>query len=312
MQAPLPETSTMSQSSALSQRGQFRQMYMGLKAQHRLDRIPVILCEGDSWFATPLAMNLLDWIVSPAPADAANGVPLLGQGGLFFRVERSGDQAAPQTAHPGRSMFTEDNVSDLLGWFRHYEFDMVLLSAGGNDFVDTWLHAALAGKSNLSAKAAYDVVVQTGRFEEVRKAYAYFVGAFHAARPNIPILAHTYDYPIKIGVEASLGLDIGAAGVLKKSIGPWIGPNVANVIVGGLPAWQHFARLLIDGFVERVLEPVKQDAALGGAFDYVDLRGNLTDPALWHDEMHPTEAGFHRLAGIFRARLIAKLPPAKR
>ena len=27
--------------------------------------------------------------------------------------------------------------------------------------------------------------------------------------------------------------------------------------------------------------------------------------------MHPTEAGFHRLAGVFRGRLIQKLPAAK-
>lgn len=303
----------MPQSSALSQRGQFRQMYMGLKAQRRLDSTPVILCEGDSWFSTPLAMNLLDWIVSPAPEDEERGVPQFGNGGLFFRVERSGDQAAPQTEHPGRSMFTKDNVEDLLGWFTRYEFDAVLLSAGGNDFVDTWLGHALAGKHGLTANEAFDAIVATGRYDEVRNAYAYFVGAMHKARPGVPILAHTYDYPRRIGSAAALGLgNLGVAALLKKSIGPWIGPNIEHVIDGGVDAWREFARLLIDGFVARVLEPLKSDARYGGMFDYVDLRGNLTADAQWNDEMHPTEAGFYKLAVIFRAALLAKLPPAKR
>ena len=81
---------------------------------------------------------------------------------------------------------------------------------------------------------------------------------------------------------------------------------------GGIDAWRDFVRHMIDGFVERVLEPLKHDARFGGMFDYVDLRGQLTDDAQWNDEMHPTEAGFHRLAGIFRGRLIEKLPAAKR
>lgn len=300
-------------SSALSQRGQFRSLYMGLKGQHRLEHTPVVFCEGDSWFSTPLAMNLLDWIVSPAPEDEEKGVPLLGKGGLFFRVERSGDQASPQTAHPNRSMFTPANVDDLIGWYTKYDFDAVLLSAGGNDFVDTWLHTTMAGHRGLTPTQAFDVVVATGRYEEVRKAYAYFVGAFHKAKPQVPFLAHTYDYPRRIGSAAELGLgNLGVAALLKKSVGPWIGPNIEDVIVGGIDAWRQFAHLLIDGFVERVLEPVRKDPAFGGMFDYVDLRGQLTADSDWNDEMHPTEAGFHRLAGIFRAKLIGKLPPGKR
>ena len=298
--------------SSLSQRGQFRAMYMGLKSQRQLARTPVIFCEGDSWFSTPLAMNLLDWIVSRSPQDEARGVPQFGKGGLFFRVERSGDQASPQTEHPGRSMFIPANVDDLLGWFTRYEFDAVLLSAGGNDFVDTWLKNALAGRRGLSAGDAFEVIVDTGRFEQVRAAYAYFVGAFHAQRPQVPILAHTYDYPRRIGTAAALGLaNLGVAAILKKSIGPWIGPAIEPVIVGGIDAWRAFVKLLIDGFVERVLEPLKQNPGFGGMFDYVDLRGQLTDDAHWFDEMHPTEAGFHQLAGVFRAELINKLPPAK-
>jgi hypothetical protein len=302
----------MPQSSALSQRGQFRQMYMSLKARRQLERVPVILCEGDSWFSTPLTMNLLDWIVYPAPEDEERGVPQFGAGGLFFRVEHSGDQAAPQKERPGRSMFTKENIDDLLGWFKRYDFDAVLLSAGGNDFVDEWLGKALDGLENVTPREAFEAVVATGRYEEVRKAYERFLGAFHDARPGVPILAHTYDYPRLIGTEMKLGLDAGAAGLLKKTMGPWIGPRIEKAVGPGMDAKREFTRRLIDGFVERVLEPLKADPAFHGMFDYVDLRGTLTADAQWHDEMHPTGAGFYQLALIFRARLIGKLPPGKR
>ncbi|KJV36732.1 hypothetical protein [Luteibacter yeojuensis] len=299
--------------SSLSQRGQFRALYNGLKSQKLLDRTPVILCEGDSWFSNPLYMNMLDWIVSPSPQDNEAGVPLLGQGGLFFRAEHSGDQAIPQTENPSRSMFTKDNVSDLVGWFGKFNFDAVLLSAGGNDFVDTWLKQVMAGKANLSPQQALDVIVATGRFDDLRKAYAFFLDTFHAAKPNVPILAHTYDYPRLIGSAAHLGLgNLGIAALLKKSIGPWIGPYIEPVIPGGLPAWQAFVKLLIDGFVERVLQPLKEAPAYHGMFDYVDLRGQLTSDAQWNDEMHPNEVGFHVLATVFRGKLIGKLPVGKR
>jgi len=302
----------MPQSSALSQRGQFRAMYKGLKDERRLDRTPVIFCEGDSWFSTPLAMNLLDWIVSPAPEDEERGVPQFGQGGLFFRVERSGDQAAPQREHPGRSMFTQENVDDLLGWFSRFDFDAVLLSAGGNDFVDTWLGQALKGQTGLTPREAFDVIESTGRYDQVRDAYAFFLGAFHRAKPRVPFLAHTYDYPRLIGTKAEFGLrNLGVAALLKKSIGPWIGPNIRDALGDDIVKGRQFAKLMIDGFVEQVLDPLKKDPRFGGMFDYVDLRGRLPDDAQWNDEMHPTEAGFHTLAGVFRARLIQKLPARK-
>lgn len=128
-----------SQSTALPLRGQFRVMYNALKNAGVLPQTPVIFCEGDSWFSTPLAMNLLDWIVSPAPEDEERGIPLFGKGGLFFRAERSGDHASYNRDNPKKSMFTPKKIKDLMSWYANFEFDLVLLSAGGNDFVEKWL-----------------------------------------------------------------------------------------------------------------------------------------------------------------------------
>lgn len=306
-----------SPSVALPLRGQFRGLYNQLKREGLLPRTPVIFCEGDSWFSTPLAMNLLDWIVSPAPDDAARGAPLLGNGGLFFRAEHSGDHASRNPDDPKRSMFVRDNIDDLIGWYRGFDFDLILLSAGGNDFVDGFLRRTLRGQTALSADAAFRLVLDSGQYRAVREAYALFLQAAIAARPDVPVLAHSYDYPQLIGRPGALTPgNIGVAALLKKSVGPWIGPNI-QAVVGADPAatqaeQRRFARLLIDGFEREVLRPLKHDPRFAAVFDYVDLRGTLTSPSQWFDEMHPTEAGFHALAGKFRAAIIAKLPVAKR
>lgn len=299
-----------SQSVALPLRGQFRALYQQLKRAGALARTPVVFCEGDSWFSTPLAMNLLDWIVSPAPQDEERGVPLLGNGGLFFRAERSGDHASRNPDDPKRSMFVRDNIDDLIGWYSNFEFDLILLSAGGNDFVDSFLKRTLGNRSGLSAQAAFQLVLDSGKYETVRKAYALFLQAAIAARPGVPVLAHSYDYPQLIGRAGALTPgNIGVAALLKKSVGPWIGPHIQGIVEAERIA---FVRMLIDGFEHNVLRALKNDARFAATFDYVDLRGTLARADQWFDEMHPTEAGFHALATKVRGAMIGKLPVAKR
>lgn len=302
-----------SQSTSLTRRGLFRQIYRGMDRKGLLATTPVIFCEGDSWFSTPLAMNLLDWIVSPAPQDEEAGVPLLGKGGLFFRAEHSGDHASRNAKQPKRSMFVKSNIDDLIGWFRNFDFDLVLLSAGGNDFVDEYLRKTFAGKEGLSVAGAMKVVKESGKYDAVRDAYRLFVGRFAAVKPDMRFLTHTYAYPIRIGEKGPLTVgNVGVAAALKKSVGPWIGPHIQGAIADNGDRSQHrlFARQLIDGFEREVLREVKSE--FRGIFDYVDLREVLPQPEDWFDEMHPTETGFHRLATLFRTEMINKLPAKKR
>jgi lysophospholipase L1-like esterase len=286
-------------------RGQFREVYRAIKRKPALAATtPVIFCEGDSWFSTPLSMNMLDWIVYPTPEDEAQGVPLFGSGGLFFRAERSGELAT--------EIFTAKRVKRLLGWFSGSDFDLVIVSAGGNDFVGTFLERTFAGASRMTPAQAFARVEDTGRFEDVRKAYARLIAAFRKAKPTVPILCHTYDYPIRLGQSAQLtAANLGAFALFKRSIGPWIAPQVARALPE--PEQQRqFARLLIDGFVDSVLKPLRADPILGTVFDFVDLRETLPDTTLWFDEMHPTGTGFHLLADKWRQAVAARLPPAKR
>lgn len=289
-----------SQSLMTTRRGEFRELYRRLaRRPEAFEATPIVFCEGDSWFSTPLAMNLLDWLVWPAPADEARGVPLFGAGGLFFRTEQNGDGAL--------DMFSAAGIRDLAGWYDGFQFDLVLLSAGGNDFVDGFLERLFRGAGRMDAQAAYLRVVDSGRYQQVLEAYRALVLRFRRIHPGTPILAHSYDYPLRMGGPARLTLgNIGAAALLRQGVGPWIGNRVAHVLPA-VAQQREFARHLIDGFVERVLEPLRDAADTGEVFDFVDLRGTLRQPSLWFDEMHPTGAGFARLARRFRRGLRERL-----
>ena len=294
-----------SHSMMLSLRGQFRETYRAIRRRPALaTTTPIVFCEGDSWFSTPLSMNTLDWIVYPTPEDEAAGVPLFGSGGLFFRAEHSGDLAT--------EIFTSKKVKDLTAWYKAFDFDLAIVSAGGNDFVGDFLKKAFAGAGLMTPTQALARVEDTGRFEEVRAAYARLLGAFQKVKPAVPILAHTYDYPIRLGQPAQLtAANLGALALFKRRIGPWIEPHVARSLPT-LAQQREFVRLLIDGFVTQVLEPLRADPVLGTVFDFVDLRGTLPDTGDWFDEMHPTGTGFHVLADKWRDAIAARLPAAKR
>ena len=288
------------QSLMTTRRGEFRALYRALERDRRaFESTPVIFCEGDSWFSTPLAMNLLDWLVWPAPADEARGVPLFGAGGLFFRAEESGDLAL--------DMFSARGIRDLADWYDGFEFDLVLVSAGGNDFVDGFLQGLFRGARPMGVATAFQRVLDSGRYGEVLAAWRAFVERFRAIRPHTPILAHSYDYPLRLGKASKLSLgNIGAAALLKQGVGPWIGNRIAHVLPG-IAQQRQFARLMIDGYVERVLAPLRDDPATGRVFDFVDLRGTLTRESQWFDEMHPTGAGFALLANRYRLAMRSKL-----
>jgi hypothetical protein len=288
------------QSLMSTRRGEFRALYRRLaREDEAFASTPVIFCEGDSWFSTPLTMNLLDWLVWPAPEDEKRGVPLFGAGGLFFRAEDTGDTAL--------DMFSPRGVRDLVDWYEGFEFDLVLLSAGGNDFVDRFLQQLFRGAAPMPVDAAFDRVLASGRYDAVRDAYRSLVERFRAIRPATPILAHTYDYPQRMGRQADLTLgNIGAAALLTQGVGPWIGNRIAHVLPR-IEQQREFARLLIDGFVDRVLVPLRDAPDTGRVFDFVDLRGTLLRAAQWFDEMHPTGAGFALLADRFRRQMRAKL-----
>ncbi|WP_119718048.1 hypothetical protein [Cognatilysobacter tabacisoli] len=286
------------QSVQTTRRGEFRAIHRALSRNRPLrKRTPVVFCEGDSWFSTPLSMNLLDWLVFPSPQNEERGVPIVGAGGLFFRAEESGDLAT--------QMFSGSALRDIMQWYGGFDFDIALLSAGGNDFVDRFLARTFANRRAMSVDQAFETVVQTGRYAEVFAAYERALSKMVQLHPRTPIVAHTYAYPVKLGVPADLTVaNLGVAALMKRNAGPWIGPQMARALPD-VDDQRAFARRLIDGFVERVLDPLAGDARFRRAFRYVDLREEVPLARDWFDEMHPTGATFNRLSRPFAAEINA-------
>lgn len=283
--------------SLLPTHGQFLEIYKRLKDDKKLfNRTPIVFCEGDSWFSTPLYMNILDWLVFPTPEDEAAGVPVAGRGGLFYRDETSG--------HLATDMFTPGNIKRLMKAYKAFDFDIALLSGGGNDFVSDFLKTTFASqKTAMTVDAAFARVVNTGRYDQVRDAWVAMLDAMIATRPKTPIVTHTYAYPLKLGIPGQLTLaNIGAAVVFKKQVGPWIGPHLA-VALNDVNDQRAFARKLIDGFADRVLFELQDRPKYRNLLHVLDLRGQCPNESDWFDEMHPTRTSCLRLSKFFSAEI---------
>jgi lysophospholipase L1-like esterase len=279
-------------SISLTTVGKFRETYRALARARSssgaplIDSTPVILSEGDSWFATPLYPNLMDGV-----AHAVQG--------LFLRVERPGDTAV--------TMFARANTARLIDHLRTFRFDVMLLSAGGNDFVDEFLARTFRGAGAMTPTQALARVAATGLYEKVRRAYQGFIDRAARASPETRFIVHTYAYPRLLGVPAHPTVtQLGLIALFKRSFGDWI----ARHIVTALPARGDqviFVRGLVDRFHDEVLSGLT-DADIR----IVDLRDEIADDTLWNDEMHPTAAGFEQLAPRLVAAVRNALPPAKR
>ena len=80
-----------------------------------LDDTPLVLVEGDSWLAMPLYHDIADHLERSA-------------GGVFLRQGRHGDTAA--------RMFDGRSLARIERNLKAFGFDLLLVSAGGNDLVD--------------------------------------------------------------------------------------------------------------------------------------------------------------------------------
>ncbi len=270
--------------------GKFINHYRALERANRLTGTPLILSEGDSWFSTPLYYNLVDWLEVRAP------------NAVFMRMEASGEKAV--------DIFSGGNLRSVSSRLKAFEFDVLLLSAGGNDFVDRFLRDTFRHAQPMTPQVALQKVVDTDRYGQVHRAYQRMLDAAFKARPGLRVITHTYDYPRLMGQPAELSVEqIGLVALIKRDIGDWIARHVQSAL-RSVAEQIAFAKLLIDQFFERVLKPLMQQ--YGNSLEVVDFRETLSQDGDWNDEMHPTGAAFERLAVKLRDRVREVLPDAKK
>jgi hypothetical protein len=248
----------------------------------------VLVAEGDSWFDYPFydVLKKLDyefgWDVESVAhrgdsveSMAYDGGQLADFVGAIQRVVRRGD--VPHA---------------------------ILMSGGGNDVAGDAFAMLLNHRSSPVYgfnPAVLDGVIQT----RIRVAYATMLSAVTAACRSmlgaaVPILLHGYDYPVADGRGF-----LGGWGPLP---GPWLEPGFLQKGYDDLAERVAITRDLIDRMYS-MLDAVVALPAFAHV-EVVDLRNALSTDlvndrykAWWGNELHPTQAGFAKVAGMFDAKL---------
>jgi hypothetical protein len=243
---------------------------------------PVVLTEGDSWFSFPSHANTIDHIDE-----------LLKTRLSLLRLETSGDTLLSMTKGKQR-----DKVREL---FDRYPIDAFLFSGGGNDVVGKEL------------RELFDKVPDGGdwrehiRVEAMDRQYRQIADAYHslahlrdAYRPDCWIVTHGYGYANPSGKATKFWLWPIPLNIKR---GPWIKQNLEDRGIHKAADQKAVVKYLIDRFNDVVTSV----AASHGRFSVVDNRPSL-GARDWSDELHPTRAGFRKVASAFVATLREKLP----
>jgi hypothetical protein len=121
--------------------------------------------------------------------------------------------------------------------------------------------------------------------KQIEVAYEELISIRDELSPNTQIVTHGYDYLLPSGVPAKFML-----GIHTKA---WIKPYMDQKHIS-LDLQAEVVKLIIDKLNE-VLDALAVDH---GNFHKIDLRGVL-QPDEWLNEIHPTPAGFQKLATRF-------------
>ncbi|MDH4284756.1 MAG: hypothetical protein OEV35_05510 [Gallionellaceae bacterium] len=243
------------------------------------------LAEGDSWFS-------LSDILSPS---------FLYRFGRYVPLNKS--TLIVNCAYPG------DTLANMVDWSKNFNFpkllrernfgwewDGILLSAGGNDIINAALSpvgilkscANPAGPSDFVDSAALTI------FENhLRDYFGYFIRVRDtseiSANRNIPIYYHTYGYPTPRNVPASLG------------VGPWL---YAAFTQKNIPQqyWQRLSDLLMD----ELARIIRSFGNLGANLNLVDTLANVSleraaagstsSSGDWLNEIHLNNSGKDKVA----------------
>jgi hypothetical protein len=262
---------------------------------------PAVLYWGDSWFSTPLYPNL-------ARQSAAR------IGGLRMIVGKPGATAA--------QLMGARDIDRLCGRIKANPFDLLCVSAGGNDALSDRLKTVFApwmkgNKARIGPPGAFAILVASKLFERLFDRYDQLLDALRKqvlpARPHFRVVGHGYAPLNRIGASGDLTIDnIGLIAILKDDVGPWLFGPMAKVLSTPVEGKAFADLLLQDGFRDLVLKPLK--AKYPGLFSFADFSTviGLDNPAMWYDEIHPTENGFALCVPELNDAIRSALPAAKR
>jgi N-acetylmuramoyl-L-alanine amidase len=239
-----------------------------------------VLAEGDSWFDYPV------------PFFGGGVIPRLENrlGVPIFSLAQAGDETRFMLGVQARKELTRqliDGCPDGGPW------DLLLFSGGGNDIVDNPLSLWLA---DFEATKPPADLLRAERFAAalalVRAAYEDLIELRNRLSPHTRLVFHGYDFPIPD----------------NRSIcgrGPWLRPAFD---LHGFPPDMAASRAVIKSMLEQ-FAAMLQSLATNPGVSVVLTQGTLA-PVVgsWHNEMHPSKAGFERISEVFHVHLKALFP----
>lgn len=222
-----------------------------------------IVAEGDSWFEFPI---LLDDVVDQLNRNVA-----------VFSIAAAGDTIADMA---GEANF-RNQVMPALDEVKPQAF---LISGGGNDMVGDGLKACLADFAPGRARRAGDYL--TPKLEEnlarIRESYVSLFSRLLRANPQLKIFTHGYDLATP-----------------RLEGGEWLGAPFASKGFKDSGLCREIIDLMLKRFAGM---HAGLEERFKGSVHFVNLMG-VVGSADWHDELHPTDAGFARVADRFRERI---------
>ena len=251
--------------------------------KQKIKRLPGalrILTEGDSWFAFPLPSR---------PNIPDNLITTFGEKAAWLRLEGNGDEAVEILKGDQRNYLRGLLADDALG------IEALLFSGGGNDIVGEDLLPLLKDfVPGADWRSCIDQERFLRRMDQIEAAYEELVDLRDDHRPDCVIFTHAYDFAIPSGKAIKLpGLKVG----------PWMRPYLQQRGIGDPVMQRRIIRYMLEQFGELMSKLEKRHHGIV----YVRTQGTLADNQ-WGDELHPTAAGFTRIAKLFETALTARFP----
>jgi hypothetical protein len=257
-------------------------------AKPKAGRLPLrILAEGDSWFNYPLGSSEHPFGEGVIPhLESLLGYPILN-------MAHAGEEAREMLGLKRR----QELISKLADPNIHY--DAILFSGGGNDLAGDqfiiWLKdeppepppEQMLDDDAVNAMLA---VLEAELLELVAIVQ-------HSGCPDAKIFVNCYDFPFVTG--------IGVCG-----LGPWLKPSLdfAYQQMAVVPTEQK-ENAVVKTLMKRFKIMLDQVAKTAGPnFIVVPTQGTLTLEAEWWNEIHPTPAGFDKIAMKFQTALNNAFP----
>jgi lysophospholipase L1-like esterase len=232
-------------------------------------------------------------------ASGYDGLRLVSEGDSWFQYpfllddvidNLSRDYAVYCIAAAGdvlQNMASPQNVDgEILPAIREINADGLLFSGGGNDIVGEILLKCLAEHNNAAEPLRYLTQEFDAQLAVIRKLYQSAFDAIFRRNPGLKIFTHGYDLPT------------------PKPKGKWLGSyfEKRNIADTGLQ------RAIVKAMLGKVTDMHRHLAQLyDGRVFFVDCAGIVGDNA-WYDELHPTNAGYTKVADRFRIAIGQAFP----